>query len=251
MVLHVVSRRGPFRGTTVVVPPWKTDAPALVERFTDLLAGAGQDVWLVVPPEHMERASPGAPSGHRFATLDLPRFRAIFEQLVVEIRTALAMAAARGPAGLLGLSLGALAGSLAIGGREAPAFAALVAPPADLAGVLATTAIGRRYRRLATAAGSAWPGFGELRAALAPFDPARRPPPPSATLLAIGRYDRIALPEAGLALARAWGVPPRLYPRGHLTLLFRCRALLQDLRRFVRDPACAGQAAAKPVGLGL
>src|SRR5512133_2565832 len=108
MALHVVPRRAPFRGTAVVVPPWKAKAPALVRRYTELLADTGHDVWLLVPPEHMGRASPGAPSGHGFATLDLRRFKALFEQLVLEIRTALAMAAARGRAGVGGLSIGAL-----------------------------------------------------------------------------------------------------------------------------------------------
>ena len=236
MSLHVFPCRGPFRGTVVLVPPWKTERPSLVRQYTELLSETGHDVWLLVPPEHMARASPGARSGHGFATLDLTRFRALFEQLVLEIRTALAMAARRGRAGLVGLSVGALAASFALAGEEASAFGALIAPPVDLAAVLGTTRIGRRYGRLAAEAGSRWPDFAELRRVLAPFDPRRTVPPRSPLFLAVGRYDRIALPDGALALGRAWDVEPRVYARGHLSLLFLCRAMLEDLRRFVLGP---------------
>ncbi|HEX9050040.1 MAG TPA: hypothetical protein VF841_05850 [Anaeromyxobacter sp.] len=249
MTLHVLSRRAPFRGTAIVVPPWKTEAPSLVRRYTDLLAGTGHDVWLLVPPEHMGRTSPGARSGHGFATLDLTRFRALFEQLVVEIRTALAMAARRGRAGVVGLSIGALAASFALASEEAPGFGALLAPPADLAAVLGTTRIGRRYGRLAAEAGTRWPDLRELRRVLSPFDPLRALRPRSPLFLAVGLYDRIALPDGALALGRAWGVQPRVYARGHLSLLFLCRALIEDLRRFVLEPADVGRAApAAPSG---
>ncbi len=233
MTVHVVERRAAFRGTALVVPPWKTDAPSLVRRYTALLSEAGYDTWLLIPPEHMERASPGARSGHAFATLDLGRFRALFEQLVLEIRTAVAMAARRGPTGLVGVSIGALAASFAITAPEVPGFAALIAPPADLATVLGTTAIGRRYGRLAALAGTRWPDTGELRRVLAPFDPTRRDPPRVPLFLAVGRYDRIALADGALALGRAWNIAPQVYARGHLSLLFLCRAMLGDLRRFV------------------
>ncbi len=237
MTVHVVERRAAFRGTALVVPPWKTEAASLVRRYTGLLSEAGYDVWLLVPPEHMERASPGARSGHAFATLDLARFRALFEQLVLEIRTALAMAARRGATGLVGLSIGALAASFAVTAPEVPGFAALIAPPADLATVLGMTAIGRRYGRLAARAGTSWPDAGELRRVLAPFDPSVREPPRVPLFLAVGQYDRIALPDGALALGRAWNVAPRVYARGHLSLLFLCRTMLGDLRRFVLRPA--------------
>lgn len=236
MSLHVIARRGPLRGTAVVAPPWKIETPELVRRYTDLLAGAGYDVWMVVPPEHMGRASPGRRSGHGFATLDMGRFRSLFEQFVIEIRTALAMAAARGPAGLVALSIGALAASFAIASREAPAFAALVAPPADLAAVLSTTPIGRRYQRLAVEAGSCWPEPTEIGTFLAAFDPRRLARPASRLLLAVGRYDRIAPSDGAMRLADAWRVAPIVYARGHLTLLFWCSALLRDLARFVSRP---------------
>jgi hypothetical protein len=244
MTLHAIAARAPFRGTAILVPPWKTESPSLVRRYTDLLAGRGYDVWFVVPPEHMERAVPGARSGHGFATLDLERFRALFEQLVLEIRAAVAMARRRGPAGIVGLSIGGLAAALATTAPDAPEFSALVAPPADLAAVLSATPIGRRYRRLAELAGSRFPEPDELRRALACFDPRGRAPAAGRVFLAIGRYDRIALDAGGRALAAAWRVAPALYARGHLTLLFCCRALLRDLGRFVdgvaRTTAAAG-----------
>jgi hypothetical protein len=247
MSLHAFPSAAPFRGTVVLVPPWKIERPSLLRGYVRLLARAGLDVWLLVPPEHMERAAPGAPSGHGFASLDLHRFRALFEQLVIEIRTAMVMASRRGPAGVVGLSLGALACTLAISAGAPPGFAALVAPPADLAAVLLETAIGRRYGRLAARAGSRWPEAAELRAALAPFDPCARPIPATRVLLAAGRDDAIALSTGAMALARAWRIAPRIYPRGHLTLLFFCAALRRDLERFVsateRPDRPAGSAA--------
>jgi hypothetical protein len=185
----------------------------------------------------MERAAPGARSGHAFAALDLERFRALIEQLVVEIRVALALAARRGPAGVVGLSIGGLAASLAITAGERADFAALVAPPADLHAVLAQTPIGRRYRRLAEEAGTTWPPDGDLVEAFSPFDPRARTTPPSRLFVGVGRHDAIALPAGALALARAWRVEPRIYERGHLSLLFLCRALRRDLARFARGAA--------------
>jgi hypothetical protein len=236
MTLLAFPARAPFRGTAVLVPPWKIARAALVGRYTDLLAREGLDVWLLVPPEHMQRAARGTHSGHGFAALDLARFRALFEQLVIEIRTAIAMASGRGAVAVVGLSIGALASSFAIAGREQPELAALIAPPADLAEVLSRTAIGRRYRALAERAGSRWPDGRELARTLAPFDPRRLAAPRSRLFVAVGRHDAIALPAPGMALAAAWGVAPRVYPRGHLTLLFCCRALRGDLRRFCAGP---------------
>jgi hypothetical protein len=68
---------------------------------------------------------------------------------------------------------------------------------------------------------------------LAPFRADARRPTADRLFLAAGREDRIALGAGALALARAWGVAPRLYPRGHLTLLFACRALRRDLAAFL------------------
>jgi predicted alpha/beta hydrolase family esterase len=63
--------------------------------------------------------------------------------------------------------------------------------------------------------------------------PEARRPTAARVLVAIGREDRIALPDGALSLARAWGAEARVYPRGHLTLLFACGALRRDLRRFL------------------
>jgi hypothetical protein len=38
------------------------------------------------------------------------------------------------------------------------------------------------------------------------------------------------------ALARAWNLPERSYPRGHLTLLLACRALRRDVAAFLDPP---------------
>ncbi len=113
------------------------------------------------------------------------------------------------------------------------AFAALLAPP-DLAAVAEGTPIGRRYRLLAERAGAPLPGAAEIRASLAPLDPARRRPTSRRLFVAGGNCDVIAQrgPEH---LARAWGMEARLYPRGHLTLLFACRALRRDLLRFLEE----------------
>ncbi len=222
--------RAERRGTALLVPPWKIGSPGLVSGYTRLLAEAGFDVWLVCPPRHLERTQAGMRSGEDFVSLDLARLRATFEQLVVELRFCIACAARQGRVGLVGLSLGGLAGAFAATAPEPLDFAALVAP-AHLSRVMAETGIGRRYRRLATLAGSPWPDEEALAAALSPFDPGLRTPTARRLFIAGGVHDRI-VPSAGCALARAWGVHPRLYPRGHISLLFLCRALRRDLRRF-------------------
>jgi predicted alpha/beta hydrolase family esterase len=65
------------------------------------------------------------------------------------------------------------------------------------------------------------------------FRAGARRPTARRVLVAAGREDRIAPPADAIALARAWGVEPRLYGRGHLTLLFACRAVRRDVARFL------------------
>jgi hypothetical protein len=238
MAVRACPARGARRGTALLVPPWKIARHRLVGGWRELLAGAGWDVWLVSPPHHLERTAPGARSGEAFVSLDVARTRAAFEALVLELRVLAALAAPRGAVALVGLSLGALAGALAATAPGRLDLAVLVAPP-RLAAVAAETGIGRRYRRLAARAGAPWPPAEELAAALAPFDPGARPPTARRVLVAGGLHDRIAPAAAAPALARAWGLAPALYPRGHLSLLFLCRALRRDVARFL----AAGQAA--------
>jgi hypothetical protein len=231
MCVRATSGRGPSRGTVLLVPPWKIESPGLVSGYVRVLREAGWDVWLVSPPHHLERTDAGTRSGDGFVSLDILRLRAAFEQLVLELRACAVLAAHRGPVGLVGLSLGGLAGALAATAPERLDFAALVAPP-HLPLVMEQTGIGRRYRRLAALAGSPWPGGAALAAALAPLDPAARTPTAARLFVAGGRHDLISPLAGQLALARAWGVEATIYPRGHLSLLFLCRALRRDLALF-------------------
>jgi pimeloyl-ACP methyl ester carboxylesterase len=234
LIVHVRPALGPRRGTAVLVPPWKVPSLAVVGGYARLAARAGLDVFTLVPPRHLGRTAPGARSGEGLVSPDVPAVRAAFEQLVVEVRALVALAAARGgETALVGVSLGALAAALAATGPEALDRVALLAPPADLAAIFEGTPIGRRYLRLAERAGAPFAGGEHLARMLAPFRPDLRPPTARAVFLAVGSEDRIALPAGALALARAWRVAPRLYPRGHLTLLFGCRALRRDLARFL------------------
>ena len=222
---------GPARGTAILVPPWKVPRLGILAGYASLLAEAGLDVWTLVPPRHLDRASPGTRSGEGFVSPDLGVLKAALEQLVLELRVLAALARARGgETAMLGLSLGALGAALAATAPERVDRVALVAPPADLAAVLAETRIGRRYAGLATQAGVPLPPAAEIEAMLAPLRADRRRPTAGRVFLAAGRDDRIAL-GAG-ALARAWGEEPRIYPRGHLPLLFACRALRRDLAEF-------------------
>jgi hypothetical protein len=234
MAVHAQAARGPRRGTAVLVPPWKVPRLAAVSGYARLLARAGYDVWTLVPPRHLHRALPGVRSGEGFVSPDLPALRAAFEQLVLEVRILAALARAEGgTVGVVGLSLGALGAALAATAPEPLDFAALVAPPADLAAVFAATPIGRRYLSLARRAGAPVPPPDALSLMLAPFRADERRPTARRVLVAVGADDRIALDAGALGLAAAWGAAARSYPRGHLTLLFACRALRRDLARFV------------------
>lgn len=229
--VHATPARGERRGTVLLVPPWKIGSPGLVSGYTRLLSEVGYDVWLVCPPRHLERTPAGVRSGEGFVSLDIARLRATFEQFVTELRFCAAWAAGLGKVGLVGLSLGGLAGAFAATAPERLDFAALVAP-AHLSLVMTETGIGRRYRRVATLAGSTWPDEEAISAALAPFDPGLRTPTARRLLVAGGMHDRI-VPVAGpSALARAWDLRPRLYARGHISLLFMCRELRRDLAQF-------------------
>ena len=230
--LRAAPALGPRRGTALLVPPWKIRRPALVSGYLRLLREAGFDAWLLSPPHHLERVTAGGRSGEGFVSLDVARMRAAFEQLVLELRACIALAAGRGPVGVVGLSLGALGAALASTGGERLDFAALVAPP-DLRLTLSETGIGRRYRQLSARAGSPWPAEAALQAALGPFDPSLRRPTARRLFVAVARHDAISPASGALRLARAWGVEPAVYPRGHLSLLFLCRQLRKDLARFI------------------
>lgn len=231
--IHCVTAQGSRLGTALLLPPWKLPRAGLLDGWMDLLARSGFDAWLVVPPFHLERAAPGKRSGQGFVSPDLGRLRASLEQMVLEVRVVAAAARRRGPAGVVGLSLGALGAALAATAPEPLDFAALVAPP-DLAWVAERTPIGRRLARAARRGGAPLPPPAELRAALEPLSPRLRAPTARRLLVAAGLDDVIAGREAPEALARAWGVVPRLYPRGHLTLLFACEALRRDTAAFLR-----------------
>ncbi len=245
LLVEATPAAGPRRGTLILVPPWKLPRLSILSGWRARLARSGHDVWTVVPPRHLGRAAPGARSGDGFVSPDLPALRRAFEQLVLELRTLVALARRRpGAVGMVGLSLGGLAALLAATAPEPLDVAAAVGPPADLAAVFARTRIGRRYLRLATAAGAPPPPPAQLAEMLAPFRPERRRPTAGRVLVAVGAEDRIALPEGALALARAWGAEARSYPRGHLTLLFACEAVRRDLVRLAAGGG--GSAAALP-----
>jgi hypothetical protein len=223
---------GPPRGTAILVPPWKLPRLALVSPWIRALAGGGLDVWTLVPPRHLHRAALGARSGEGFVSPDVPGLRAAFEQLVLEIRLLAALARGRGAVGVVGLSLGALGAAIAATAPEPLEFAALVAPPADLAAVFEGTRIGRRYLGLARRAGAAPPPGPELAAMLAPFRPDLRALTARRALVVVGSEDRIALPAGATALARAWGAQLTVHPRGHMTLIFGCAAARREVARF-------------------
>jgi predicted alpha/beta hydrolase family esterase len=236
MMVEVTPAAGTRRGTAVLVPPWKLPRLSLLAGWIAEVARTGHEVWTLVPPLHLHRAPSGARSGEAFVTADGPALRASFEQLVLEIRLLLALARARRqPSALVGLSLGGLASALAATTAEAPDRAALVAPPADLHAVLVETRIGRRLLPALRHGASYAPALAELEAMLAPFRPDGRRARTDRVLVAVGNADRIALPAAATALARSWGADLRVYPRGHLTLLFLCRAVRRDVTAFLRS----------------
>lgn len=240
LVVHALPAHGERRGTVLLVPPWKVPSLAAIAGYGRLLARAGFDIWTLEPPRHLSRAAPGVRNGEGFVSPDLGVLRRAVEQLVVELRVLAALARRDtdgGAVGLVGLSLGALGGALAATAPERLDFAALLGPPADLAAIFGETRIGRRYLALSRRAGTPPPPPARLVELLAPLRPELRRPTAERVLVAIGREDRIALPEGALALAQAWGAEARVYPRGHLTLLFACAALRRDLLRFAYLPA--------------
>ncbi len=211
--------RATRRGTVLLVPPWKIRSTALLGGWVRALAGAGLDVWIPVPPLHLERTPPGERGGEGAIGPDLGRTREVLGLAVGELRACLAAAAGEGgTVALVGLSLGALTAAWAATGPERVDAAALVAPPADLLAVFRETAIGHRYAELARRSGSPLPGEAELARRLAWLSPLHRRPTAGRLLVVGGLHDAIAVGGAA-ALARAWGATLSTRPRGHLTLL--------------------------------
>jgi pimeloyl-ACP methyl ester carboxylesterase len=233
--VRITEPSGPRSGTAILLPPWKFRSPAVLSGWVGSLAGAGFEVWLAIPPLHLERTPPGHRSGEGVVTPDLGRMRALLEQSVVEARACVARATALGgEVVVVGLSFGALVAAWLATGPERVGRAALVAPPADLAAVFRETPIGRRYAALAERAGEPIPAGEALTRRLAWLAPLHRRPTAGRVLVAGGRYDAIAVGGAP-ALARAWDLPLREFPRGHLTLLFGCRSVRREVARFVGD----------------
>jgi pimeloyl-ACP methyl ester carboxylesterase len=221
------------RGTAILLPPWKFRTPAVLGGWVRSLAGAGFEVWLAVPPLHLERTPPGQRGGEGMVSPDLGRMREAIGASVREARACVAQAAAAGgEVAVVGLSLGALVAAWVATGPERVDRAVLVAPPADLAAVFRETPIGRRYATLAERAGRPIPAGEELERRLGWLTPLGRPPTAGQVLIAGGRRDAIAV-GGPRALAEAWGVPLREFRRGHLTLLFGCLALRREVARFV------------------
>jgi len=220
------------RGTAILLPPWKFRGPAVLSGWVRPLARAGYEVWLPVPPLHLERTPPGQRSGEGVVSPDLERMREVLEQAVLEARSCAARAATEvGEVVIVGLSFGALVAAWAATGPERIDRAALVAPPADLAAVFRETPIGRRYARLAERAGAPLPSGEEVARRLGWLVPLGRRPTAGRVLVAGGRHDAIAV-DGARAIARAWGIPLREFPRGHMTLLFGCKALRREVATF-------------------
>jgi len=241
---------GAHRGVAVLVPPCNIGSTWLVGGGGRALAASGLEVWIPVPPLHLERTPPGERGGEGVLTPDLERTRDVVATSVREVRGCLARAGEDGGlVVLVGLSLGGLTAAWAATGPERVDAAALVAPPADLAAVFRETAIGRRYAALAARAGVPLPGAEELERRLGWLSPVRRAPTAGRLLVAGGRYDAIAVGGAA-KLARAWNAPLREYPRGHLTLLFGCPSVRREVTAFVASPrdgtATSSRPAARP-----
>jgi pimeloyl-ACP methyl ester carboxylesterase len=241
--------RGERRGTAVLVPPWKIRTTAALRGWVRPLAEEGFEVWIPVPPLHLERTPPGERSGEGVLGPDLARTREALRTAVREVRGCLASAGEDGgQVVLVGLSLGGLVAAWAATGPERVDAAALVAPPADLAAVFRGTAIGRRYAALAGRAGAPVPDGEELDRRLAWLSPLHRAPTAGRLLVAGGLHDAIALGGAA-ALARSWNAPLREYRRGHLTLLLACAAVRRDVADFAADRgsgATSSRRAARP-----
>ena len=236
-ILHVgvTPAIGARRGTAILVPPWKLPRLSLLSGWTGTIARTGHEVWTIIPPLHLQRSPPGVASGEAFVTPNVPALRGAVEQLVLEIRLLLATARrAGGEVALVGLSLGGLAAALAATAEEAPERVAVIAPPADLHAVAAETRIGKRLLGLSGRAGTP-PALDRLPDMLWPFRAHARPARAGRVLVAIGVADGIARTAAATELAQEWGAELRVYPRGHITLLFLCAALRRDLRAFLGE----------------
>ena len=245
--IRTTQARGARLGTVVLVPPWKIRSTAILAGWTRALSAAGLEVWIPVPPFHLERTPPGERPGEGSLGPDLARTREVLATAVLEVRACLERAGeSGGTVALVGLSLGALTAAWAATGPERVDTAALVAPPADLGAVFRATAIGRRYARLAERAGAPLPDEGEVGRRLAWLSPLARVPTAARVLVAGGRHDAITLDGAG-ALARAWKVPLREFPRGHLTLLLACPTLRREVAAFATGgPATSWRPAGRP-----
>ncbi len=242
--LRIHPARGRRAGTVVLVPPWKIRSTAVLAGWVRALRAAGLETWVAVPPFHLERTPRGERPGEGSISPDLAATGAALSQAVGEVRAAVALARRDGaPVGLCGLSLGALVAAWAACGPEPVEAAALVAPPADLLAVFRETAIGRRYAALAERAGAPVPPPDRLGPLLAGLSPLDRRPSGVRVLVVAGAHDRVA-PGGGAALARAWGLPLRLLPRGHLSLLLGTPGIRREVAAFLS--ATSSPPAARP-----
>jgi dienelactone hydrolase len=192
-------------------------ARAQIERaLCRSLAERGIAAALVTLPYHLQRRPPGTRPSSLLLNPDAERIVGFFRQAEADLDAAVTWLQGRpeidaGRIGIVGISLGAVVGSLQMARDERLRANVALLGGGDLAHILthgALTLFARReYRRR---------GLDEavLRRALAPVDPvtyARPLAPPRRMLMINGRYD-IVMPRSDvLKLWRAFGEPPLLW----------------------------------------
>ena len=209
------SRGGTAQGGVVILPGAFTGiSGGFEERFYAPLArrfaAAGITAAVLVPALHKGRAALRADghrerSGHDLLHGDIFTHVRAMAQSVRDVRATLGwLAAEHGPAGLWGISLGALVHSLVLPEDARPAFAVLVQPPVGRRQLFASPLLAVWAAQLRESGVTA----ADVDSAFAPLD--RRLPPRLAAdriLVQAGRHDLVAQPDGVEELCDRWGGP--------------------------------------------
>ncbi|HIE51473.1 MAG TPA: hypothetical protein EYP85_06910, partial [Armatimonadetes bacterium] len=202
----------------LVLHSWRSRRGETGRRLCRALAQRGIAAFLVVLPYHLQRTPPGAKSGDLMISSDLARTRAAFMQAVADVR-ATATLLQRQPwvdgqrLGLVGLSLGAIIGSLVVERDQRFRAVVLLFAGGDLGTLLWKSVILRPLRRRLQREGFT---RAAIRVALREVDPLTTASAgrPRHLLMINGKYDWVMPRECVEALWRAWGKPELVWLNG-------------------------------------
>lgn len=219
----------------ILVHHWRMNKPFAERELARELAAAGMAVAMPIMPYHMERTPPGHRSGLVMISADVPRTVRAVGQAASEIHTVADWLRARPEVdpsriGIVGLSLGAIVASIAVGQRDDFAAVVLMLGAGDVADILWTSPSTKMVRNRLSARGYT---VDRLRSELAPVEPLNclSPRQGCKVLMLNATYDFVMPRRDTLALWNCLGRPQIVWVESGHYIVGQARNAMYGLTR--------------------